>query len=283
MLKENLRFLRKHNGYTQKELAKLFGVTQSYISDIEYGDKDPKLEILEKYVQAFNVTYDDLINRDLSVQFVESPEITFDDAMNLGNNLYPFLTSDLAESNDNFNHAYKKLDSSLGTGSLALFYSRTNVLEYAITLFQKAWEESNTYVALANSISIILYMYSMYSFQTMNIGHLVEELVIKESIDSINVPSDYKNSISGVKYTDKQKVLFEKYNRIVYDSIKSLRTNSQFSELGDYYLALCCIVGFIRDEEYEYCVNAGRIMIDQLCELNNKYAIALKKVLPKIS
>lgn len=52
---ENLKRLRKEAGMTQRELAKLVGVTSSYISKLENGG-NPKLIVLVNLADVFNVT-----------------------------------------------------------------------------------------------------------------------------------------------------------------------------------------------------------------------------------
>jgi len=48
--------LRNQLGYTTNKLAKLAGVSQSYLRDIELGNKKPGIDILDKLCNALNVT-----------------------------------------------------------------------------------------------------------------------------------------------------------------------------------------------------------------------------------
>jgi len=48
--------LRKELGYTTNKLARLAGVSQSYLRDIELGNKKPGTDILERICDALNVT-----------------------------------------------------------------------------------------------------------------------------------------------------------------------------------------------------------------------------------
>lgn len=41
--------------YTQEELAKLVGITPSYLGNIERGEREPSLRLLEKIAEIFDI------------------------------------------------------------------------------------------------------------------------------------------------------------------------------------------------------------------------------------
>ena len=55
MIGEALRLLRIFNGYKSAEMAKKIGISQSYVSEIENGKKQPTLEILNKYSKVLDM------------------------------------------------------------------------------------------------------------------------------------------------------------------------------------------------------------------------------------
>lgn len=59
--RKNLRNLRKKNGYTQQELAKMLKLNRSIITAYESGKAFPKLPTLIELADIFYVTIDDLI------------------------------------------------------------------------------------------------------------------------------------------------------------------------------------------------------------------------------
>jgi len=61
MLPQKLQELRRQKGLTQKKLARLSGVSQSNISEIEVGKKYPKVPTLRKLAAALGVRVSDLI------------------------------------------------------------------------------------------------------------------------------------------------------------------------------------------------------------------------------
>jgi transcriptional regulator with XRE-family HTH domain len=61
MLNESLKVLRTYLGKTQAELANDLGLSQSYLSEIESGDKDVTLEVLRKYGSHLDIPLSSLL------------------------------------------------------------------------------------------------------------------------------------------------------------------------------------------------------------------------------
>ncbi len=274
MISKNFKFLYKHFKDKQEVLAKMFNVPQSNISGYINGTKPIPTDILHKIAIRYSVSVDDLVNKDISLEFDTPQTIELKDTMNFSENMFPILTSNIAKTNDNFNRAHNILLDTLRLDTLDAFYGKINILEHAITLFQKAWNESKSYVALSNCLSTILLIYTFYSQRGIHIG---QELIKKGALSSFDIESSFlrdpRKPESTNPYEEKQKTFFEKYDDLVYESIKSLKGNSQFSELGDYYLAMCYFVGFAEDFiKYEECSRTGLYMLIQLSKIDNKYA-----------
>jgi len=56
---------RKKNGFTQKQLSELTGITQGDISKLENGDANPSLKTLKRLASAMNMT--------LKIEFLPAP------------------------------------------------------------------------------------------------------------------------------------------------------------------------------------------------------------------
>ncbi len=67
-LNTNLSFLRKKRGLSQREMAKVIGLTSSAIAFYETGDREPSLKNLIKIAEYFSVSIDDLLLKDLRPQ-----------------------------------------------------------------------------------------------------------------------------------------------------------------------------------------------------------------------
>lgn len=55
MLGEALRLIRVYNDLKQNEMADRIGVSKSYLSEVEKGQKTPTLEFIQKYSREFSI------------------------------------------------------------------------------------------------------------------------------------------------------------------------------------------------------------------------------------
>jgi len=62
IIQEKLREYRKSRGWTQAELGKLLGKTQTAISEIEVGRNSVSIEDMTKLLELFNITFDEFLD-----------------------------------------------------------------------------------------------------------------------------------------------------------------------------------------------------------------------------
>lgn len=55
MLNQALRLIRTYHDLSQTELCKKLGISNSYLSEIESGKKQPTIDILTKYSEYFEI------------------------------------------------------------------------------------------------------------------------------------------------------------------------------------------------------------------------------------
>ncbi len=73
-ISENIRHLRKKSGWTQQDLADHVGIKRSLVGAYEEGRAEPSADKLMTFAEAFNVSVDALISRDLRIEVsVEKP------------------------------------------------------------------------------------------------------------------------------------------------------------------------------------------------------------------
>ena len=63
---ENIKFLRKKEGYTQETFADVIGIKRSLVGAYEEGRADPRLNNLLKMSEVFGVSVDTIISKDVS-------------------------------------------------------------------------------------------------------------------------------------------------------------------------------------------------------------------------
>lgn len=282
MIAKNFKFLYKHYKDKQEVLAQMFHVPQSNISAYVNGKKPIPTDVLNGISVRYGVPIEDLLHKDLSQEYDLPQSLELKEIATFAENLIPILTSNIAKTNDSFLRANEKVK--------FCFYQLEEpdgiwILEHAISLYQKAWEESGSYVALSNCISTVLFMYMSFNQRGITIGH---ELINKGKLTTFDIQNiflrDPNKNPNETPYSKQQVRIFEKYEDLVYKNIKLLKGNTSFSELGDYYLALCYLVGFADDYiEFESCQSTGFLMMLQLCNLNNKYAEKVIDTFPGLS
>ena len=59
---ERIRYFRTLTGYTTNKLANLSGISQSYLRDVELGNKNPTIETLSYVCDALNISLQDFFN-----------------------------------------------------------------------------------------------------------------------------------------------------------------------------------------------------------------------------
>ncbi|MBQ3602205.1 MAG: helix-turn-helix transcriptional regulator [Clostridia bacterium] len=274
MATKNFHFLWKFHKDKQTELAKMFCVSQSDISAYVNGKSEIPVDVLGKIAYRYNVSIDDLTTKDLSIEYDNPQTIGLEQAMNVSARMFPFLTSNKAKNNENFNSAYNITMQALQVEDVQTLDGKICIFEHAIDLYGKAWEESKTYVALSNSISLILFIYAFYSQRNLEIA---QELMTKGSLSDLELRQKLLRNpnkpVAINKYENKRKGVFDKYNELVFKNIKLLKQNVKFSDLGDFYLSMCYFQGFTDgDFDYDACVQTAFMMLIQQYDLNNKYA-----------
>ena len=59
---QNLKHIRKRMNMTQEELATKMEISQSYLSDIENGRKNPSIKTVKKLADGLGVSVNELFN-----------------------------------------------------------------------------------------------------------------------------------------------------------------------------------------------------------------------------
>lgn len=275
---KNLKYLMDINGDKQIPLGKEFGVSQGSMSAYLHGKTRIPDDILLKISNKYGVTVSDLINKDISAEWDFPISITFniDRMIDLLLLSFPQKTSRKAQKNKNFNKAFE-ISRKVYLEAVDTLDSRICIYEHAIDLYEKAWNESNTYVALINRISLILFIYSKYCQRNINISAEINE---NDTLEASEIQKillrNQKNNNFVKKYEKKSKEFVSKYHNQVYENIKLLKNNPDFCELGDFFLLQCFWQGFIdEDIDYDICQQTAGLMVYQQIKLNNSYVIKL--------
>ena len=82
---ERIKELREKRGFTVNKLANLAGISQSYLRDVELGNKNPTIETLSYFCDALGVSLKDFFddsNNEINV-FLKSELVKLSDEQQL--------------------------------------------------------------------------------------------------------------------------------------------------------------------------------------------------------
>ena len=71
---KRITFFRSQKNYSVNKLANLAGISQSYLRDIELGNKNPTIEIISIICDALDLTLQDFFNDD-TISSIQNNEI----------------------------------------------------------------------------------------------------------------------------------------------------------------------------------------------------------------
>lgn len=72
---QRIRQLRESKQYTLNKLANHAGVSQSYLRDVELGNKNPTVAFLSIICQSLDISLKDFFNEDSESDFLNDPLI----------------------------------------------------------------------------------------------------------------------------------------------------------------------------------------------------------------
>lgn len=271
-LGKNIRNLRKAHGETQMDLAFSLGYEfVSRISMYENGTREPDLETIQKIAEHYNITLDRLVRTDFSKCNFMSTTYSWDNMISMFEIMFPIVYSEDALKNPYFKKAYIRTDKILQeikNGSIVL----PSEFEAAIDDYSESFEEAEIIDAVANKLSLIFVFYSaLPDERAIKIG----EALLHDKIPSKKFIKNYvlNNTEDSACSNERKKAYARDLNTVVVSCIQILKGSKEYSELGDYYLALRYIIGMI-DNDYERISNMdiGMEMMLSYLSLGNLYA-----------
>lgn len=72
---KRIMYFRTQKNYSVNKLANLAGISQSYIIDIELGNKNPTVEVLSYICEALNISLKEFFDDKLPAQIKNDPLI----------------------------------------------------------------------------------------------------------------------------------------------------------------------------------------------------------------
>jgi len=268
-LGRNIKHLREMHAETLEELGEAIHCAKSTVAGYERGVRKPDLQTLQTIGAHYNKTTDELLNSDLT----DLGDLTLDlnslsGMIQLIRIILPLYSSDEAMKNDNFRKGYELSQSMLESFSRAETLSG-NVIVRIFESFLNAADESESPESVANLMwSIFIWWTQMYDTEQMlslQNKMLSKKLTFKDYMKLRDTES------TAIK--EKRVSFVSDFNEIITATLKALKSEQEWSDLADYYLALRYVVGMVdTDLSYEMNSAVGMQMMLSFMTLGNDIA-----------
>lgn len=284
---ENLKRLRKIQGETQEDLSRILGCEKSAISQYESGKRTPTTAIIEDIALHFHVTMDSLLHSDYSDLSAEdfNTILTLSKLLVFLEKILPLVHSEDAMRNAGFKRGVRlsqQLNEDLSKGGIL----PVSQFEAIYDSFKKAdGELDNEPAAKANVLwSILHYWLSLCDVnKALGISNKLMSKKLKAKEFFIWEETDTLKS-ARAEYS-------AKHRSEIIELLSALKTSGlPWSELADYYLAMCYIYRLLdsdADLSGEIQSTVGIQMMAAFAELGNDYAqnyfVAYEMLLEKAS
>lgn len=261
--------MREMHAETLEELGNVIHCAKSTVAGYERGVRKPDLQTLQTIGAHYNKTTDELLNSDLT----DLGDLTLDlnslsGMIQLIRIILPLYSSDEAMKNDNFRKGYELSQSMLESFSRAETLSG-NVIVRIFESFLNAADESESPESVANLMwSIFIWWTQMYDTEQMlslQNKMLSKKLTFKDYMKLRDTES------TAIK--EKRASFVSDFNEIITATLKALKSEQEWSDLADYYLALRYVVGMVdTDLSYEMNSAVGMQMMLSFLTLGNDIA-----------
>ena len=287
MRAKNLKYLRKKYKEKQTQLSTKVNIAQNTLSDYENGKLPIPDDVAQKLayhyrVSVFEFTYSDISENDSLFPsdngYVPQKQI----AVKLINSLFPFVASESDFEDAVFQKGFEMVQSFQQRAQNLQTINWTELSE-CLLLFSKSWGENSNESAVANCLSVLLWMCTgYYGLKNDEEQAFVESIVNSKPLDYLDaqrvilrkIPKE--NSLNELAQERLEFVrLYEESFNLCMQKLKS-SSNSDLRALADYYFAMMYIVGFIdNDFDFETNQRIGIDLITRLAQLENSYAVNL--------
>ena len=252
-LGRNIKRLREIHAETLDELGAVIHCAKSTVKGYENGSRKPDLQTLQAIGMHYNKTVDELMNTDLT----DLGDITLDlnslsGMIRLINVIVPLYSSDKAMENDNFRKGYE-LAQRLLDGFSKAEVMQGNIIVRIFESFITAAEESESPESVANLMwSIFIWWTQMYydpdQMLSLQNKMLSKKLTFKDYMKL--------RDTEDAKTKEKRESFIKDFDEIINVTLRALKSEQEWSDLADYYLALRYVVGMV-DTELTYEMNSA--------------------------
>lgn len=272
----NIKHLRTVYGETQLELSLAIGLdSPNTISNYEKGKRCPEPEIRKKIAAHFRITEDELVNSDFSYLKIPTTFVNDKKSMvDLTLLILPIIRTEESMKDTDFQKAYEAHMRAVETMKAGKSFSDTDY-EICFDCYQNSYDKNGTTESVAN----ILWWLLMIEFGLKN-QWMIEgaKALAEKNINGNQFIKNYylKDMSETFSDTNEQPISMGEmsdFEGIIVETLRELKSDSVYSELADYYIALRYSFGCIdNDLTDEMNRSIGNEMMLTFAQLGNHYA-----------
>ena len=276
----NVKCLREAYRLTEEQLAYAVGITRQAICNYENGSRIPNRDIIVKLASHFNITEDELIYGDFSNMTYPGEMIENTEAVKNSVDIYlPMLSSETALKNSSFKNALASHQAIYAGLKCGVPYSDSE-LEKCTELYEIALNEG-VIEGAGNLLWWFMFMGMGYSHYELLDGvealenHLIsgEEFLQRHYLKNCDEESrNVSPEIAEVR-RERRQFLRESEEQIRF-LLQTLKNDSEYSDLADYYLALRYCLGVVYNNNSDALNKTiGEEMMVAFSHWGNKYVL----------
>ena len=273
-LGRNIQHLRKIPGKTLDELGKAIISAKSTVKGYENGSRKPDLEKMQLLASHYNKSVDELLYTDLTgLDSVEMDLNSSEHMIELFNIIIPLFTSEEAMENKAFKKGYELSQSLLNSFAKAEILSGNTIVRI-FEAYAEAVDTSESPEALANLMWTIFVWWSQL-YDTKELLSMQNRLLSKK----LGI-KDYMHLKDTTSKEIKEKRLgfITDVNDMINEILRTLKSEPEWADLADYYLALRYVMGLVDTElSNEMNTAVGMQMMLSFMTLGNSYAFRFCK------
>ncbi len=273
-LGRNIQHLRIIHNETLDELGSIIHCAKSTVKGYENGSRKPDLQTLQLLAAHYNKPVDELLHVDLTgLENISIDLNSPDHTTELMKIILPLYSSENAMENLSFKNGYDLSQRLLDAFSKAEVLPG-NMVVRIFEAFATAADETGVSEAVANLLWSIFVWWSQI-YDTNRLLSLQNKLLSKKLClkDWMSL-----KDMEDASVTKKRVSFIADFDGIINEALKSLKSEQDWSDLADYYLALRYIVGMAdNDLSTEMNSAVGMQMMLSFMALGNSHAFTFCK------
>lgn len=283
---KNIQFIRKANHISVDEFASLIFFGKDKIQHIENGSykKEDWDDIIKAVSEisgySFNqIKFDDLskLKKD-SLYFGDKVKATeFFEVLETDNYLkelfsymLPIIIDERSKNSKYFIDGLNQLKIALSPNGI-----ETDIVD-TISLFLDSYLKDNIISACVNVLSCLGYLYMCSLTDEIN-ESTIERI---EANNYLGIASQIKLNVKNEFLSKKKKEFFSKYNNLINECSNALNKYDEYKDYLFFYISIRYQFGMFDNDEVrmndDEMNRFGEALFDNLFNLGNKYAIALR-------